>query len=216
MNRAAFKTKLSIVDSVARHSVVRCTLGIPTNDLHIFFLLSYPFSCTFACDTRIATLWSCTVHDRNSRLLSVERTTIVSTWLRIPWPFSITVSRFMVHETRESILSRLVYGGILPCHAFISFSTLESRKFHPVRNRCNGDSFSLLIYLFLFVMLVSYTFSCFFRYYFIMQNDDISLFNSRVRVTFEHRQVTISNTFFYTNVVSWTRALGLKELKTRG
>lgn len=48
----------------------------------------------------------------------------------------------MVHETRESILSRLVYGGILPCHAFISFSTLESREFHPVRNRCNGDSFS--------------------------------------------------------------------------
>lgn len=37
VNRAAFKTKLSIVDSVARRSVVRCTLGIPTNDLHIFF-----------------------------------------------------------------------------------------------------------------------------------------------------------------------------------
>lgn len=48
----------------------------------------------------------------------------------------------MVHETRKSILSRLVYGGILPCHAFISFLTLESGKFHPVRNRCNRDSFS--------------------------------------------------------------------------
>lgn len=53
-----------------------------------------------------------------------------------------------------------------------------------------------VIYLFLFVMLVSYTFSSFFRYYFIVQNDDISLFNSRARVTSEHRQVTISNTFF--------------------
>lgn len=108
VNRAAFKTKLSIVDSVARRSVVRCTLGIPTNDLHIFFLLSYPFSCTFACDTRIATLWSCTVHDRTSRLLSVEQTTIASTWLRIPCPFSITVSVYGARDTREhSVASSL-------------------------------------------------------------------------------------------------------------
>ena len=48
----------------------------------------------------------------------------------------------MVHETRESILSRLVYGGILPCHAFIAFLTPEYRKFHPMRNRCNPGSFS--------------------------------------------------------------------------
>lgn len=41
-----------------------------------------------------------------------------------------------------------------------------------------------------------------------MQNDDTSLFNSRAAPS-DHFQY-----IFYTNVASWTRGLGLEELKT--